>query len=216
MVRSEAFDTYAREYDQWFEDHKIEYGLELRALRALLPGSGTGIEIGAGTGRFTRSLGIATGVEPSGAMRNIALARGVNVVDGTAGSLPVNDRSYHYAMLVTTVCFLDSPTATFREVHRILEDDGYIIIGLIDRASTLGKKYEAKKNTSRFYRDATFHTTEDIVSELGKNGFGNFEFVQALLPGDSGPDSAPAIKPGHGEGSFVVIRVQKCPDTRHP
>jgi SAM-dependent methyltransferase len=213
MVRSEAFDTHAREYDAWFEDHKTEYDLELRALRALLPGSGAGIEVGAGTGRFTRPLGIATGVEPSAAMRNIALARGVNLVDGTAESLPANDRSYHYALLVTTICFLDSPAAAFREVHRILEADGYIIIGLIDRASVLGKKYEEKKQASRFYRDATFHTTEEIVSELKEARFGNFEFVQALLPGDTGPDSGPEIKPGHGKGSFVVIRAQKHPDT---
>ena len=209
MVKSEAFDTQAREYDAWFENHQTEYALELKAIRALLPDSGSGIEIGAGTGRFTRPLGIATGVEPSGAMRNIALARGVNVVDGTAESLPVNDRSYRYALLVTTVCFLESLEQAFRECHRILEDGGFIVIGFIDKASILGRKYEEDKQESRFYRDAVFHTTEEIVSELENSGFGNFEFAQALLPGDIGPDREPEIKSGHGEGSFVVIRAQK-------
>jgi SAM-dependent methyltransferase len=209
MVKSEAFDTHAREYDAWFENHPVEYALELKAIRALLPDSGSGIEIGAGTGRFTRPLGIATGVEPSGAMRNIALARGVNVVDGTAESLPVNDRSYRYALLVTTVCFLDSLEQAFRECHRVLEDGGFIVIGFIDKTSILGRKYEANKQESRFYRDAVFHTTEEIVRELGNSGFKNFEFTQALLPGDTEPDREPVIKPGHGEGSFVVIRAQK-------
>jgi ubiquinone/menaquinone biosynthesis C-methylase UbiE len=145
-------------------------------------------------------------------MRNIARTRGVNVVDGTAESLPVDDRSYQYALLVTTVCFLDSLEQAFTEVCRILEEGGFIIIGLIDKASALGKAYEEKKQHSRFYRDAAFHTTEEIVSELENSGFGNFEFAQALLPGDIGPDSEPGIKSGYGEGSFVVIRAQKHSD----
>jgi SAM-dependent methyltransferase len=213
MVRTAAFDAHAREYDDWFESHQTEYDLELTAIRALLPGSGTGIEIGAGTGRFTKPLGIDTAVEPSGAMRSIALTRGVNAVAGTAESLPVSDQTYQYALLVTTVCFLDSPARAFREVHRILEDGGFIIIGLIDRASTLGRKYEEKKMTSRFYGDATFHTTEEIVGKLKNSGFANFEFVQVLLPGEIGPDSEPVIKSGYGEGSFVVIRAQKHSNT---
>jgi SAM-dependent methyltransferase len=212
MVKSAAFDSHADEYDAWFENHPAEYALELKAIRSLLPEAGAGIEIGAGTGRFTQPLGITTGVEPSGAMRNIARTRGVNVVDGTAESLPVDDRSYQYALLVTTVCFLDSLEQAFTEVCRILEEGGFIIIGLIDKASALGKAYEEKKQHSRFYRDAAFHTTEEIVSELENSGFGNFEFAQALLPGDIGPDSEPGIKSGYGEGSFVVIRAQKHSD----
>ena len=209
MVKSETFEKYALEYDQWFESHKIEYALELKAIRELLPEAGEGVEIGAGTGRFTQPLGISLGIEPSAAMRNIASNRGVNIIDGSAESLPINDNFYNYALLVTTVCFLDSLETAFREVYRILKANGFIIIGLIDKDSVLGKRYEENKSESKFYKDARFHSVNEIQKELKEAGFNNFEYAQTLLPGDVGTNSAAEIKQGHGEGSFVVLRAQK-------
>ena len=94
-------------------------------------------------------------------------------------------------------------------MHRILEPGGYIVIGLIDRNSKLGKTYEARKGESRFYREATFHSVGEVRNELTKAGFGNFEYLQTLLPGDNGETIKPGVMQGYGEGSFVVIRAQK-------
>lgn len=209
MAKSEIFDKYALEYDQWFEDHKIEYGLELKAIRELLPEKGEGVEIGAGTGRFTQALAISLGIEPSETMRNIASGRGVNIIDGFAESLPINDDYYDYALLVTTVCFLDTLETAFREVYRILKANGFIIIGLIDKDSVLGKRYEENKSESKFYKDARFHSVNEIQKELKDAGFSNFEYTQTLLPGGVDKYSSVEIKQGYGEGSFVVLRAQK-------
>ena len=133
MIRqADPFEENARHYDAWFDQHKIEYDLELQAITALLPTSGKGIEIGAGTGRFSQPLNIALAVEPSESMRSIAQERGVHIIAGTVESLPVADRSYDYALLVTVTCFLESLPAALKEVHRILKPEGYIILGLID------------------------------------------------------------------------------------
>ena len=209
MPKSDAFDNHAIEYDKWFESHPIEYAQELKTIKELLPENGIGVEIGAGTGRFTQSLGISLGIEPSENMRNIASSRGVNIIDGTAESLPINDDMYDYALLVTTVCFLDSLELAFIEAHRILKENAYIIIGLIDKHSSLGKKYEQKKKNSNFYKDATFHSVEEIRRALKNTGFNNFEYCQAILPGDTDDCSGAKIKSGYGEGSFVVLRAQK-------
>jgi SAM-dependent methyltransferase len=211
MIELEAFDNFAHEYDKWFEDHKVEYALELKAIRVFLhkEGNGIGIEIGAGTGRFTQPLGISLGVEPSEAMRSIALGRGVNLIAGTAESLPVEDRSYDFALLVTTVCFLEAPEFAFKEVYRVLKAEGFIIIGLIDKDSNLGKKYEDKKSESKFYKNSNFHSVVEIQKKLGKAGFSNIECVQAILPGDINENIEPEVKQGYGEGSFVVLRAQK-------
>jgi SAM-dependent methyltransferase len=209
MDRPDAFEKYALEYDQWFETHEAEYELELNAIREMLPKQGRGVEIGAGTGRFSRPLGISLGIEPAKSMRDIASRRGVNIIDGKAESLPIEDASYNFALLTTTVCFLDSPETAFREVHRVLEPGGYIIIGLIDRNSKLGRTYEARKSESRFYRDATFHSVDEIRNELTKAGFGNLEYLQTLLPGANDEAIKPGLKQGYGEGSFVVIRAQR-------
>ncbi len=209
MVKSEAFDNYALEYDKWFEDHEIEYEQELKAIREFLPKEGKGIEIGAGTGRFSQPLGISLGIEPSKAMRMIAISRGVNTVAGIAESLPIVDGLYDYALLVTTVCFLDTPEIAFREVYRILKARGFIIVGLIDKDSKLGKKYEEKKSESKFYKNANFHSVVEIQEKLEKEGFSNIECVQAILPGDINENYEPEVKQGYGEGSFVVLRAQK-------
>ena len=209
MVKSEVFDKNALEYDRWFERHKIEYAQELKAIREVLPKGGEGVEIGAGTGRFAQPLGISLGIEPSKAMRSIAFNRGVNVIAGTAESLPIDDGLYDFALLVTTVCFLDTPELAFREVYRILKADGFIIVGLIDKDSILGKKYDEKKSESKFYKDANFHSIEEIRKELEKSGFTNLEYVQAILPGDVDEYLELEIKQGYGEGSFVVLRAQK-------
>jgi ubiquinone/menaquinone biosynthesis C-methylase UbiE len=209
MIELEAFDNFAHEYDKWFEDHKVEYALELKAIKVFLHKEGNGIEIGAGTGRFTQPLGISLGVEPSEAMRSIALGRGVNVIAGTAESLPVEDRSYDFALLVTTVCFLEAPEFAFKEVYRVLKAEGFIIIGLIDKDSNLGKKYEEKKSASKFYKNANFHSVVEMQDKLEQAGFSNIEYVQAILPGDMNENHEPEVKQGYGEGSFVVLRAQK-------
>jgi hypothetical protein len=46
MPGAEVFNQYAQRYDSWFERHPVLYDAELRALKALLPESPCGIEIG--------------------------------------------------------------------------------------------------------------------------------------------------------------------------
>lgn len=209
MVDLNAFDNFAIQYDKWFDDHELEYALELEAIRVLLPKEGRGIEIGAGTGRFTQPLGISLGIEPSEAMRRLAIKRGVNIIAGTAESLPLDDGTYDFALLVTTVCFLEKPELAFKEVFRILKINGSVIIGIIDKDSKLGKKYEERKKDNVFYKNAIFHSVREIKSKLEKSGFHDIEYAQALLPGDSTEESDQKVKQGYGEGSFIVIRAQK-------
>jgi len=52
--------------------------------------------------------------------------------------------------MVTTVCFLSDIPKAFSEVHRILKPEGETIIGIIDKNSVLGKKYEMEKSESKF------------------------------------------------------------------
>jgi len=174
-----------------------------------VPAKGQGVEIGAGTGRFTAPLGVSLGVEPSAAMSDIARQRGINMIEGRAESLPLADSQYDYALFVMTVCFLDDPRTAFREVNRILKDGGAIIIGFVDRLSALGQLYDAKKDTSTFYRGARFYSVDEMQSMLKHAGFANFEFTQALLPADVSGNDKPCVKPGYGEGSFVVVKAHK-------
>jgi SAM-dependent methyltransferase len=204
-----AFDQYAAAYDAWFEEHADYYQLELEAVRRLLPATGEGVEIGVGSGRFAAPLGIETGIEPSAAMRELARQRGIDAIEGVAECLPLQAAAYDYALFVTTLCFLESLDKAFAEVWRILRPGGAVIIGFIDKHSELGRNYQQHKDDSRFYSSAHFHTVDEVLEVLGEKGFGEFSFVQTLLPDDAVTPRSPGVKPGHGEGAFVVVRAIK-------
>ena len=72
MPRIEPFEQHPDRYDRWFDRHPHVFAAEVRALRALMPGTGDGLEIGVGTGRFARELGIEEGIGPSPIMRRRA------------------------------------------------------------------------------------------------------------------------------------------------
>jgi len=207
MIEKNAFDDFALEYDQWFDRHKHEYSLELKAIGMLLPETGRGIEIGAGSGRFSQPLGLSLAVEPSAAMGDLAIKRGVNIIAGSAESLPVEKNVFDFALLVTVDCFLDDPEQAYREVYRILKPGGFILIGLIDKESRLGKEYKKNKHKNKFYKHANFHSVNEIQKILEQTGFSHFEYVQTLLAGDNNFEQA--VKTGYGQGSFVVMRGQK-------
>ncbi len=49
MARTEPFDKYLDEYEEWFEENKFVYESELKAVEHFIPESKKGIEIGIGT-----------------------------------------------------------------------------------------------------------------------------------------------------------------------
>lgn len=219
-----AFDQNTLEYDQWFEKHLPVYQSEILAILQAIPENKTGIEIGVGTGRFAEPLKIKVGVEPSEKMSRIAEQRGITVHRAYAENLPIENSSYDFALMVTTVCFLSDIPKAFSEVHRILKSHGKIILGIIDKYSELGKKYEMEKFTNKFYKYAYFQSTEELTEILKQSGFNNFQYWQTLTEKKEEnppcacytPDNLQKTeneieqpKQGFGQGSFVVIKANK-------
>jgi SAM-dependent methyltransferase len=212
MHRTNPFDEHSAQYEEWFEENYHVYQYELEAVRHLLPRHGVGMEIGVGSGRFTVPLGIKIGVEPSAAMRKLAEARGIEVHDAVAEKLPFEAGCFDYALMVTTICFVDDIMASFQEAARTLKTNGELIVGFVDRDSPLGKLYEKHKAENVFYREATFYSTREVLLLLTKTGFTELETVQTVFGSLSSIRTVQEYKPGHGEGGFVVIRANKPSD----
>lgn len=212
MTRTTTFDEQVNNYDAWFERHPDLYLAELEAVRSFIPASGSGVEIGVGTGRFAAPLGIPIGVEPAPRMAELARQRGIEVLEAFAEALPFADDSFDFAVMVTVVCFLEDVAKAFREVCRILKPNGTLVIGFIDRESELAQHYSQKKEQSRFYRDAIFYSVSELVVLLTKAGFSDFAYRQTLIPEET---TNMTVKEGYGSGGFVVIRADKTEGGRY-
>jgi SAM-dependent methyltransferase len=207
MMQQSVFIDNAAEYDCWYDQHPLIYQSELLAVQQAMPQIGTGIEIGVGSGRFAQPLGIKFGVEPVEEMAKLAEQRNIQVYLAVAEQLPFAAETFDYVLMVTTLCFLRDIPKAFSEVKRILKPEGHFIIGFIDKESTLGKKYEQQKSTSKFYRNAHFHSVPEITSLLKHAGFDHFMYWQTLTKPEANIPEEP--QPGFGQGSFVLIKTRK-------
>ena len=200
-----VFDRFALEYDRWFIENSFAYLSETEAIRRFIPDSRLGVEIGAGTGRFSIPFGIKIGIEPSEEMARLAQLRGLLIARAVAEELPFADNTIDYILMVTTICFLNDLPAAFNEIHRVLKSGGRIIIGFIDRESPLGKKYELMKGTSRFYKGATFYSASQVMNNLSEAGFSDFQICQTIFTDPGNMSSCDPVQEGHGKGGFTVL-----------
>jgi len=209
MPKVQPFETHTQQYENWFTANKFAFQSELKAVKKLLPSKGLGMEIGVGSGLFAEPLGIHIGVEPAAKMRELAVKRGVNVVEGVGEKLPFTDNRFDFALMVTTVCFLDDIGTSFKEAYRILKTGGVFLVGFIDRQSPVGEYYLQHQDESLFYRLASFFTTEEIKEYMERARFRDFQIVQTIFRPLELIDDVEPVKSGYGEGSFVVISGRK-------
>ena len=202
----DPFEAEAERYDAWFDRHPAAYVSELLALRAFVPWQGAGLELGVGTGRFAAPLGVCTGVDPSPAMLAQARARGVEGVAGYGEALPWPDAAFDHVLMVTTLCFLHDPHTALGEARRVLKPGGRLTAGLVDRATPLGERYEARRGESPFYVHARFFSATEAEALLAEAGFQIDGRGQTLVraPGGGGEAIEP-LRPGTGEGGFAVL-----------
>jgi ubiquinone/menaquinone biosynthesis C-methylase UbiE len=209
MDNIQIFEKFAEEYDQWFDSNRFIYESELIALKQFVPREGKGLEVGVGTGRFAVPLGIYVGIEPAKAMANIARKRGIEICEAKAEEIPFGPETFDFVLFVTTLCFIEDPFRAIQEVKRVLKPGGFIIIGMIDKESPLGKIYELRKKDSKFYRFAHFYSVHDVLGWLESLKYDHVKTCQTIFKSLKEITSTEPVKEGYGEGGFVVISAQK-------
>jgi len=206
MLKTQPFDQYFEKYDRWFTENEYVYQSELAAVRHFISKMQKGVEIGIGSGQFASPLKIKMGIDPSTNMINLAKQKGLNVSCAVAEKLPFKNDSFDFALMVTTVCFVDDINASFKEAKRILKQNGSLIVGLIDKSSHLGRVYLKKKQDNVFYRRATFYSTDEIILQIERVGFKNLVTVQTVFDNTK---NVQQLRQGYGEGGFVAIKAKK-------
>jgi SAM-dependent methyltransferase len=203
-MKLEAFELFAEDYDRWYDENPYLFQSELKALKKVTP-DGVGLEVGVGTGRFAKELGVEFGVDPAINMLRFAKERGIKVVAGVGEQLPFVNDVFDFVINVITICFVEDPKAVLSESKRVLKRGGRLIIGFIDRNSFLGKIYEEKKKMGhKFYKYANFFAPVEIVELMKEEEFSNFEIYQTIFSIESSR-RVEEPKEGFGKGAFVVI-----------
>jgi SAM-dependent methyltransferase len=165
--RNDGFNPFddpalAGRYEAWYagKGRRADV-LEKELLGQLLdrfPDARSVLEVGCGTGHFTRWLaerGLdAVGVDISERMLEEARRRGgPRYLHGDALSLPFADRSIDVTALITTLEFLPDPPRALAEAVRVARQG--VLLGVLNRWSLLALRYrlsgKAMWRSARFF-----------------------------------------------------------------
>jgi ubiquinone/menaquinone biosynthesis C-methylase UbiE len=207
-MRREIIDHYEKtwkDYDKWFDTHPALYESELAALKKAVP-SGTGLEIGVGTGRFAAPLAVRFGLDPAINMLKLAKKRKIQVVQGFGENLPFKNDSFRFIQIVFVMEFVDDPHHFLGEAVRTLKKNGALILGFIDKNSRWGQYYQHYSSQKIFFHPPTPGEILEIFKKIG------MEFQEAFQtlfqpPPDAREKEDP--RRGFGQGGFVVLKAKK-------
>jgi len=202
------FNDHVAEYEEWYKKYPFVFRSEIAAIKKLLPTGENvrGLEVGLGTGRFAKTLGIKEGVEPAKNMSAVAEKKGISVLNAMAEHLPYKSLKFDFVLMNFCISYFEDVPEAFKEAYRVLKRGGCIITGFVDKNSRIGMYYQRRKPKSIFYKKANFYTVRKIEKELEKAGFKDLEFVQTLFRDINKIESIERPLPGHGKGSYVLIK----------
>lgn len=214
-------------YDAWYHTPRgvwigsTEFALLLRLLPSAINRNENLLDLGCGTGYFTRRF-LASGrqvmgLDPDESAVRYALKQNLEkrkasaiYLRGEAEGLPFADNSVDYCTAITSLCFVSKPEKALQEMWRVAAKG--ILLGLLNRHSLL---YWLKRERGA-YRGARWDTSADIR-----------EWIKTLSPMPIEAAMATAVfMPGGGVisqamervlpsslpwGSFLAIYIEKKP-----
>jgi ubiquinone/menaquinone biosynthesis C-methylase UbiE len=159
--------------------------LEARELRrrALAGLRGRVIEVGSGDGRsfeyYPADVERVLAVEPDPTARAAAAERAkatevqIDIVDGDAGALPAEERTFDAAVVMGVLCTVPDPAAALRELRRVLVSGGELRFWEHVRSSNPAFRTLQRACDALFWTRALggCETTRDTVSAIQEPGF---------------------------------------------
>lgn len=218
---AEIFDDWSEKYDLWFETPmgRLIKGYESELiLRMLTPDPGEVIlDAGCGTGIFTADI-LETGARVVGLELSLTMLRraqpkcGGQTFQSTVGDmqkLPFADASFHKAVSITAVEFIQDARVAIEELFRVTKPGGLIVVATLNSLSPWAPpREEAAKKGHPLFKNAVFRSPDEIKSLSPVEGM-----VQTAIhfKKNDDPDIAPKIEKagrekGLNTGAFLAAR----------
>lgn len=229
------FDNYASMYDAWFMENNNVLLSELKLVaKTLGKNPGRTLSVGCGSGLFEmllkRDLGIVItdGIEPSRAMAEIAVKRGMKVRIGGAEEVDFGENEYDTVLFNGTPSYITDLKLAFEKAYKALKPGGRIIAIDVPKESSYGLLYNLAKAVDtwehpllkgvaprdpypiEFCRLANWRTTAEKVDLIHAAGFTDVEFAQTLTrhPMYSNTEVEEPVE-GYDRGDYVAVVAVK-------
>ena len=141
MADNQAYyDTFSETYDRGRDQgyHRFLDEAEVSVASPWL-GDVDVLEVGCGTGLILERLGrrarSAVGVDLSPGMLERARARGLEVHQSDASSLPFDDESFDLVVSFKVLAHVEDIGGALREIHRVLRPGGHAVLEFYNRRS---------------------------------------------------------------------------------
>jgi len=194
----------AAEYENYYENkYKAADLLEKKLLTKLIrqfKEANSLLEVGCGTGHFTRWLEQTFGLECEGLdfskpMLNEAKKRWRQgaFLQCEGEQLSIRDKGVDLVVYITSFEYMPDPVKAIKEAARVARKG--IVFGLMNKQApeTLRKRLQSKTQKDSFYSGAVFYSVTDIKEILQKAVHGKYEiafwsttvFPRVFDPGES-------------------------------
>ena len=115
--------------------------------------------------------------------------------------------------MVVSVCFFEEPLRAFKEAHRVLKNDGYLVLGLVLSDSPWADFYKEEAGRGHpIYSHARFYSFRELSSILARASFRVERVCTTLFEGpqDQEPVKNQEIREGFWrEGGFFCESAKK-------
>ena len=218
---AEIFDDWAEKYDLWFETplgRLIKSYESKLILRMLAPTPGDVIlDAGCGTGIFTADI-LDTGARVVGLELSLEMLRRAMTrcpgrtfqsVIGDMQRLPFADASFHKAISITAIEFIQDARIAIQELFRVTKPGGFIVVATLNSLSPWAqRRTEAAQKGHPLFKHTIFRSPDEMKSLSPVEGM-----VQTAIHFEKNddPDIARNIEKSGSEkglntGAFLVAR----------
>lgn len=178
------------DYDAWYRRPRgawigeTEFRLLVDAL-GLAPGESL-LDVGCGTGYFTRLFAARAGAHVVGLDPDVAwlrfaherVERNEAYAAGRGERLPFRDRSFDCTIAVTSLCFIRAERVALREIVRVTRKR--VALGLLNRHSLLYLQ-KGRRGGLGAYRGAHWHTPREVRALFDGISVRNIELRTAVF-----------------------------------